>query len=99
MKIMADINAIPPLGIEGIKLEDDMREIRPGIFGIGALTIGRLKHKVEKEMLKEVRRNGKGTYNYNFALQLARKLLVEKIRPAKLALTLSYPTATKDTES
>ncbi len=91
LKIMADINAIPPLGIEGIKLEDDMREIMPGLFGVGALTIGRLKHKVEKEMLKEVRRNGKGTYNYNLALELSRKLLQKKIRPTKLALTLSYP--------
>jgi methylene-tetrahydromethanopterin dehydrogenase len=95
MKVMADINAIPPLGIEGIKLEDDMREIKPGIFGIGALTIGRLKHKVEMEMLKKVRRNGKGTYNYNFALELARKLLVTKLRPAKLALTLAYPITPK----
>ncbi|MFQ5758177.1 MAG: NAD(P)-dependent methylenetetrahydromethanopterin dehydrogenase [Candidatus Bathyarchaeia archaeon] len=91
LKVMADVNAIPPLGIEGIKLEDDMREIMPGIFGVGALTIGRLKHKVEKEMLKEVRRNGKGTYNYNFALELARKLLKKEIRPTTLALTLSYP--------
>lgn len=96
MKVMADINAIPPLGIEGIKLEDDMREIMPGIFGVGALTIGRLKHKVEKEMLKEVRRNGKGTYNYNFALELARKLLKKRIRPTTLALTLSYPAEQKD---
>lgn len=92
MKVVADINAIPPLGIEGIKLNDDMREIMPGIFGIGALTIGKLKHKVEKELLKEVRRNGKGTYNYNFALELARKLLRKEIRAAKLTLTLSYPT-------
>lgn len=96
MKVMADINAIPPLGIEGIKLEDDMREIMPGIYGIGALTIGRLKHKVEKEMLKEVRSNGKGTYNYNFALELARKLLKKKISPTALALTLSYPAKQKD---
>ena len=96
MKVMADINAIPPLGIEGIKLEDDMREIMPGIYGVGALTIGRLKHKVEKEMLKEVRRNGKGTYNYNFALELARKLLKKRIRPTTLALTLSYPAKQKD---
>ena len=95
---MADINAIPPLGIEGIKLEDDMREIMPGIFGIGALTIGRLKHKVEQEMLREVQRNGKGTYNYNFALELARKLLEKKLRPTKLALTLSYPATLKDTK-
>lgn len=96
MKVMADINAIPPLGIEGIKLQDDMREIMPGIYGIGALTIGRLKHKVEKEMLKEIRGNGKGTYNYNFALELARKLLKKRIRPTTLALTLSYPAKQKD---
>ncbi len=98
LKVMADINAIPPLGIEGIKLEDDMREIMPGIFGVGALTIGRLKHKVEKQLLKEVRRNGKGAYNYNFALELARKLLEKKIRPTKLALTLSYPSYTEGHE-
>jgi methylene-tetrahydromethanopterin dehydrogenase len=98
MKVMADINAIPPLGIEGIKLKDDMREIMPGIFGVGALTIGNLKHKVEKETLKEVRGNGKGTYNYNFALELARKLLRKEIRPTTLALTLSYPAKQKDIE-
>jgi len=91
MKIMVDINAIPPFGVEGIKLKDDMREIRPGIFGIGALTIGELKHALEKEILKEVRSNGKGTYNYNFALQLGRKMLQKKIYPAKFATTLSYP--------
>jgi methylene-tetrahydromethanopterin dehydrogenase len=91
MKIMVDINAVPPFGVEGIKLKDDMREIRPGIFGIGALTIGKLKHALEKEILKEVRSNGKGTYNYNFALQLGRKLLQKKIHPAKFATTLSYP--------
>ncbi len=91
LKVLADINAVPPLGIQGIKLEDDMREMIPGIFGIGALTIGRIKHKVEQEMLKEVRRNGKGTYNYNFALELARKLLKKEIRLAKLTVNLNYP--------
>jgi methylene-tetrahydromethanopterin dehydrogenase len=92
VKVMADINAVPPLGIELIKLEDDMREIAPGIFAIGALTIGRLKYKLEKQILQEVRKNGKReTYNYNFALELARKLLAEKIAPAELAVTLKYP--------
>lgn len=91
MKTMADINAIPPLGIEGIKLEDDMREIMPGIFGIGALTIGRLKHNVEKKMLQEARRNGRGIYNYNFALESARKILKKQIGLTALALTLKYP--------
>jgi hypothetical protein len=55
----------PPLGVEGMKIDDDMREFAPGIFGIGPLTIGRLKYKLEREILREARRNGKGTvYNY-----------------------------------
>ena len=92
IKVIADANAVPPLGVELMKLEDDMREIAPGIFGIGALTIGRLKYKLEREILREVRRNGKREmYDYNFALQLARKLLTEAIIPAKLAVTLEYP--------
>jgi len=91
MKIMVDINAVPPFGLEGIKLKDDMQEIKPGIFGIGALTIGKLKHALEQEILKEVRSNGKGIYNYNFALQIGRKMLQKKIYPAKFATTLSYP--------
>jgi methylene-tetrahydromethanopterin dehydrogenase len=91
IKVLVDINAIPPFGVEGIKLKDDMREIAPGIFGIGALTVGDLKHKVEKEILRESRSNGKEIYNYNLAMQLARKLLQKKISKAKLTLTLRYP--------
>jgi len=89
MKVMVDINAVPPLGIEGMKLEDDMREIAPGIFGIGPLTIGKLKHKLEMEILREARKNGKGIYDFNSALQLARNLLQKKIK-ADLEFTLTY---------
>jgi len=96
MKVMVDINAVPPLGIEGMKLEDDMREIAPGIFGIGPLTIGKLKHKLEMGILREARKNGKGTYDYNSALQLARKLL-QKTAKADLAFTLTYPSRRKKT--
>jgi len=95
MKVMVDINAVPPLGIEGMKLEDDMREIAPGIFGIGPLTIGKLKHKLEMEILREARKNGKGIYDYNSALQLARKLLQKKIGKTDLAFTLTYPSQRK----
>lgn len=91
-KVIADVNAVPPLGVEGMKLDDDMREIAPGIFGIGALTIGRLKYRLEKEILKEAGRNGKGTvYNYNYAFQLARKILKGEISALKLAVTVKYP--------
>jgi len=91
-KVIADVNAVPPLGVEGMKLDDDMREILPGIFGIGPLTIGRLKYKLQREILREARRNGKGTvYNYNHAMELARKILKGEISAAKLAVTVGYP--------
>jgi len=92
VKVIADVNAVPPLGVEGIKLNDDMREIVPGVYGIGALTIGRLKHKLEKEILREARINSKGAvYNYNYAIQLARNILRRKLLTTKLAITLTYP--------
>jgi len=92
VKVIADVNAVPPLGVEGMKFDDDMREFAPGIFGIGPLTIGRLKYKLEREILKEARRNGKGTvYSYNYAMELARKILRGEIPAAKLTVTVGYP--------
>jgi methylene-tetrahydromethanopterin dehydrogenase len=91
MKVLIDINAVPPLGIEGIEPKDDMREIMPGIFAIGAIVVGELKHKLEKEILREARTSGKDVYNYNVALPLARKLLEKNLLPPKMTLTLSYP--------
>jgi methylene-tetrahydromethanopterin dehydrogenase len=90
MKILLDINAVPPLGIEGIELKDDMREMMPGIFTIGALAVGELKHKLEKEILREARISGKDVYNYHVALPLARKLLEKDLFPGKMSLTLNY---------
>jgi methylene-tetrahydromethanopterin dehydrogenase len=91
MKVLLDINAVPPLGVEGIELKDDMKEMMPGIFTIGALAVGELKHKLEKEILREARTPGKDVYNYNVALPMARKLLEKDLFPAKMTLTLSYP--------
>jgi methylene-tetrahydromethanopterin dehydrogenase len=92
VKVIADVNAVPPLGVEGMKLDDNIREFMPGIFGIGPITIGRLKYKLEQEILREARRNGKGTvYSYNYAMELARKILKGELSAAKLAVTVSYP--------
>ena len=93
MKVIVDINAVPPLGAEGIELKDDMREMAPGIFAIGALAVGELKHKLEKEILREARSGGKELYNYNTALPLARKLLQKDLFPSKLTLNLAYATS------
>jgi methylene-tetrahydromethanopterin dehydrogenase len=92
LKVITDVNAVPPLGVEGIKLDDNMREILPGIFAIGALTIGRLKYKVEQEILREARREKNTTiYDYNYALHIARRILENETLTKKLAFTISYP--------
>jgi methylene-tetrahydromethanopterin dehydrogenase len=96
MKVFIDINAVPPFGVEGIELRDDMKEMLPGIFVIGALTVGDLKHKTEKEILRDARSNGKELYNFNIALPMARKLLEKDLLPAKLAMTLNYQPTKKN---
>jgi len=75
-KIVIDINLVPPYGIEGIKPKHDNEEIYPGIFGIGALAIGRLKANSEGQILKEAA-NTKGlkVFDYNYAFEIAKNLL------------------------
>ncbi len=74
-KLILDANAISPFGVEDLNPEDDLREIRPQIYGIGANATGKLKYRVEKEILKDARQAVKGTYDYDYAFHKARKLL------------------------
>jgi methylene-tetrahydromethanopterin dehydrogenase len=55
LKVAADINAVPPLGIEGIAVDADGAPIpgSPGI-GIGALAIGAIKFRVQHALLERV---------------------------------------------
>ncbi len=53
-KIIADVNAVPPGGVEGLKSQDEGTELAPGIFGLGALAIGGLKFKIESSLLKDL---------------------------------------------
>jgi hypothetical protein len=43
----ADVNAVPPLGIEGVEVTDDGKD-RSGTATIGALAIGNLKMKIHR---------------------------------------------------
>ena len=47
LRVAADLNAVPPLGIEGIELTDDGVE-REGVTTFGALGVGGLKMKIHK---------------------------------------------------
>jgi methylenetetrahydrofolate/methylenetetrahydromethanopterin dehydrogenase (NADP+) len=47
LQVAADLNAVPPLGIEGIEVNDDGAD-RGGTKAFGALAIGGLKMKIHK---------------------------------------------------
>jgi len=47
LRAVADLNAVPPLGVEGIEVNDDGVE-REGITAFGALGVGKLKMKIHK---------------------------------------------------
>jgi methylene-tetrahydromethanopterin dehydrogenase len=72
-RIVADINAIPPLGVEGLDSEANGKEILPNIYGIGALVIGKLKQKVEAGLIKKAVEEPKGVFDYKIAYEIAKK--------------------------
>jgi hypothetical protein len=82
-RIVADINAIPPLGVEGLKSEANGEEILPNVFGIGALAIGKLKNKVEAELIKKAAEEPKGIFDYRMTYEIAKKAMLEKLEKKK----------------
>jgi len=53
-KILADVNAVPPHGLEGVRPQDDGTEIAPGLLALGAMVVGELKFKTESSLLKDL---------------------------------------------
>ncbi len=81
-KIIADINAIKPLGVEGLGPNDDSIELKPGVFGIGALAIGKLKIKTEVEMIKRAVAEPQGLFDYAIAYTIAKEQILKKLAKA-----------------
>lgn len=52
--IAADVNAVPPAGVEGLQLMDNGVEMPGGIFGIGPLAIGDVKYKTESGLFQRL---------------------------------------------
>lgn len=57
LKVAGDVNAVPPLGIEGIKRNDLGAPLihavnAPGAVGIGALAVGNVKYQLQHTLLK-----------------------------------------------
>jgi methylene-tetrahydromethanopterin dehydrogenase len=74
-KLAIDTNMVAPSGIEGITGDMDGQEIYPGIFGIGAITIGAIKYKVEMKMLKDAKEAKSGFFDLYYAVKAAKRIL------------------------
>jgi methylene-tetrahydromethanopterin dehydrogenase len=81
-KIVGDINAIKPLGVEGLGPNDDGIELKPGVFGIGALAIGKLKIKTETEMINRATAAKDGLFDYSIAYTIAKEAILKKLAKA-----------------
>lgn len=77
LKIMADVNAVAPSGIEGVEVMSDGAKIADShIAGIGALVIGQLKYKTQQKMLQQILASETPQHlNYQHAFAVARDLL------------------------
>jgi methylene-tetrahydromethanopterin dehydrogenase len=63
LKIIADVNAVPPSGAEGVAVMMDGIEIADThVLGIGALAIGNLKYATQHQLLKQMLTTEKPCY-------------------------------------
>jgi methylene-tetrahydromethanopterin dehydrogenase len=75
--VAADVNAVPPAGVEGVGVQDDGAPLAgTGAFGIGALAIGNVKYKVEAGLFRRMIETPKPLYlDFRDAYALARELI------------------------
>ena len=53
LKIISDVNAVPPSGVEGLEVNSNGEKINnSNVLGIGALTVGQIKAQVQHKLLK-----------------------------------------------
>jgi methylene-tetrahydromethanopterin dehydrogenase len=81
LKVAGDVNAVPPLGIEGIKHKDSGAPLlhainAQGAVGVGPLAVGNVKYKLQHEMLKLMLETDKPLYlDFREAFNKARDLV------------------------
>ena len=78
VKVVADCNAVPPYGIEGLDPKWDGKEVTPGVYGVGALVIGTLKNKIEAELIKKALQEPKGIFDFRAAYEIGKAMLSTK---------------------
>ena len=78
LKVVADVNAVPPTGAEGVGVMADGVLIEgTQIYGIGALAIGNIKYQTQQRLFKKMLEGQSHVYiDFITAFELARKDLV-----------------------
>lgn len=82
-RVVVDINAIPPLGVENLRAEADGEQIVPSVLGVGALVVGKLKNKVEARLILRAAEEPRGIFDYKVAYEIAKNLVLEKRKEKK----------------
>ena len=77
LKIVADVNAVPPVGAECVDVfADGVAITGTNAFGIGALAIGNVKYKTQHNLLKSMLESENKQYlDFLSAFEMARKSL------------------------
>ncbi len=82
LKVVGDVNAVPPLGIEGIKRTDSGAPLANAInsqdaIAVGALTVGNIKYQLQHEMLNYMLITDKPVYlDFREAFKKARDIVI-----------------------
>lgn len=78
LKVVADVNAVPPSGIAGLDAMDDCKAIEgsgSGAIGIGALVIGNVKYQTQNRLLQEMRAADKPVFlHFEHAFGMAKEI-------------------------
>jgi len=73
LEIIADINAVEPLGVEGMKVTDNGKE-REGKILYGAIAIGNLKMKVHRAAVQALFERNDQVLDFSLIYALAKKM-------------------------
>src|SRR5438874_885792 len=77
LEVVADVNAVPPLGVEGVDVMDD-GVTKEGVVCFGALAIGNLKMKVHKACIARLFERNDLVLDAETIADVARELMAPK---------------------
>ena len=76
LKVVADANAVPPAGVEGLAAKADGVAVGQAALGVGALAIGNVKFRLQRKLLRRLHEANKAEFiDFREAFAVARELV------------------------